>query len=511
MIKMISCTAFTAAVLIAASSSASSPGASADGSGRGAVMVMGPGAPLRGVTLILDHAYRHGVQLSPAARLPASSQAQGPDDALKQLFVRYARAVGFGQISPATAGMAWDITRPEFDSGAAQAAYENGSLDAALSVLPPSHPGYSALVSALARYRSIAARGGWPRIPAGRLFSRGMNDGRVPALRRRLIAEGAERVSGSQSLIFDEGLEAAVIGFQRRHGLQPDGIVGSKTLTALNIPVEQRISQIIANMERWRWLPRAFPMRRLEVNIAAANLKVQEGGRQSLRMRVVVGSRRHPTPVLQSTIGKVLINPPWNVPDSIWRREIFPRLRNQPDYLASKHMVIVGRNDDPQGRQIDWRSLRVPPPGTRIQQIPGSFNALGRVKFDVPNRFDVYLHDTPERTLFKRPERALSHGCIRLERPEKLLAYLFPDAALRPRIAGIGEDGPRETKSVAVTNPLPVFILYWTAFAGRNGTVHFRNDVYGHDSRMIAALSRPGRGFQETFLATGCGWKPHAT
>jgi len=511
MVSIVTRATFFAAALIAASSWLPCPAVAAQGTAREPAIAMGPGAPLRGISMIMDHAYRHGVQLPPAARLPASSEAQRPDAALKELFVRYARAVKFGQIAPATASMVWAIGRPGFDTGAAQAAFEGGSLGSALSALPPPHRAYGALVQALARYRAIAAQGGWPRIPDGRLLSPGMSDPRVLALRRRLAAEGAESIADLEDLVFDEGLKAAVTRFQRRHGLQPDGIVGPKTRTALNVPVERRVWQIIVNMERWRWLPRRMPARRIEVNIPAARLLVFEGPRRVLGMRVVVGSPRHPTPVLESEIKAVILNPPWNVPDSIWRKEIFPKLRRDPNYLAAKHMVIIGRPDDPQGRQIDWPAKRTPPPGIRIRQVPGPFNALGRVKFHIPNRFDVYLHDTPQRALFKRADRALSHGCIRLEQPEKLLAYLFPDDSLRPELANAQTPLPWTPQPLAVAQPLPVFILYWTAFAGRDGTVHFRNDIYGHDSRMIAALLRPERGIQQAFLASGCREKQNET
>jgi murein L,D-transpeptidase YcbB/YkuD len=330
-------------------------------------------------------------------------------------------------------------------------------------------------------------------------------------LRRRLAAEGIEQPANLQSTAFDQALEAAVIRFQRRQGLEPDGVIGPKTRAALNVPVGQRVWQIMVNMERWRWLPRHLPTRRLEVNIAAARLDVIDGTRRVLRMRTVVGSPRHPTPVLASEIRAVVINPSWNVPTSIWKREIFPSLRRNQNYLAARHMEIIGRPQDPQGRRIDWRSHRTPPPGIQIRQIPGPFNALGRVKFHIPNRFDVYLHDTPQRSFFKRADRALSHGCIRLEQPDRLLAFLFPDEAMRPQLAGPDTPQPRTTQTVAVAEPLPVFLLYWTAFAGADGTMHFRDDIYGHDSEMIAALSRPGRDMQQASLATGCREKQNQT
>jgi murein L,D-transpeptidase YcbB/YkuD len=510
MIRKTTHAAFFGAALTAAALGLHDPAGAAESRAWKPGVAMGPGAQARGISVILDHAYRHGIRLSTAQK-PTHAAATDSDASLKALFMRYAKAVGFGQIAPETVRMSWDIPRSGFDESAARKAFDGNTLGSALGALPPPHPGYARLVRALARYRAIAAKGGWPRIPQGPSLSRGMGDPRVVVLRRRLAAEGADRVPRSQSEAFDAELEAAVIRFQRRHGLEPDGIVGPKTLTVLNVPVERRLSQILVNMERWRWLPRRLPARRAEVNIAAARLEVFDGPRLAFGMRVVVGSQRHPTPVLESSIKAVILNPPWNVPDSIWRREIFPKLRRDADYLAAHRMEIVDRPNDPHGRQIDWAAQRTPVAGIRIRQVPGPFNALGKVKFHTPNRFDVYLHDTPQRAFFKRAERALSHGCIRLQRPDKLLAYLIPGKRLRGNSSGSQTASRMTTKTLSVDRALPVFILYWTTSARRDGTVRFYNDIYGHDSRMTAALEQPGRSISSDFLASGCGGKRSET
>jgi murein L,D-transpeptidase YcbB/YkuD len=275
--------------------------------------------------------------------------------------------------------------------------------------------------------------------------------------------------------------------------------------------VAYRIAQIIANLERWRWMPRTLPLPRIEVNVAAAMLRVVDTGGEVLRARVVVGSPRNPTPFLQAEIRKVVINPPWNVPDSIWRKEIFPRLRRNPEFLAARNMRIVGRPHDPYGRQIEWRQRNKVPAGIRIQQQPGRFNALGRIKFHLPNRFDVYLHDTPARAAFQRPERALSHGCVRLQKPDALLAYLFRSQDRRPQMSREDDDRPRRTRTVPVAKPLPIFFLYWTAFVAPDGGVHFRKDIYGHDARMTALLAHPDRRVESVLLAAGCSVKPPRT
>jgi murein L,D-transpeptidase YcbB/YkuD len=478
---------------------------------------LGSDTRTRALATIEAHAYRNGIRLD-AARLTMPVGGQTLDSSVSDFYVRYAKAVGFGQIEPRAARIVWDILRTPFDSDAALAALNKGRLEAALASLPPPYPGYGRLVEALARYREIAARGGWPQVPKGRLLALGDDSARVPLLRRRLAAVGdfaASNVAASNvdasnahARVFDRQLERAVTRFQRRHGLEPDGLVGSKTLAALNLPVGQRIAQIIANLERWRWMPRRLPLRRIEVNVAAAMLRVVDPDGAVLRMRVVVGSPRHPTPVLQTEIRKVVINPPWNVPDSIWRKEILPRLRRNPAYLASKNMRIVGRTHDPYGRRIDWRRKNQVPAGIRIRQQPGRLNALGRVKFHTPNRFDIYLHDTPARAAFQRTERALSHGCVRLQKPAALLAYLFRSQHLKPRLAREDDDRLRRTRTVPLATPLPVFLLYWTTFVAEDGIVQFRKDIYGRDARMTALLARPDKGIRSALLAGGCPVNP---
>jgi murein L,D-transpeptidase YcbB/YkuD len=465
---------------------------------------LGPEARTRALATIESHAHRNGIRLN-AARLTMPVRGQTPDSAITDFYVRYAKAVGFGQIEPRAARMVWDILRTPFAPDAALAELNKGRLEDALASLPPPYPGYGRLVDALAHYREIAARGGWPQIPKGRVLALGKGGARVPLLRRRLAAVGDYADSNVHAQVFDRRLERAVTRFQRRHGLEPDGLVGSKTLAALNVPVGQRIAQIIANMERWRWLPRTLPLPRLEVNVAAAMLRVVGPERGVLRMRVVVGSPRHPTPMLQAAIRNVVLNPPWNVPVSIWRNEILPGLRRDPEYLAARNMRIVGRTDDPYGRRIDWQRNDQVPAGIRIRQDPGPSNALGRIKFDVPNRFDVYLHDTPGRAAFRKADRALSHGCVRLQKPDALLAYLFRSQNPKPRLAREDEGKPQATRTVAVAAPLPVFLLYRTAFVSGEGVVQFRKDIYGHDARMTALLARPDRAIQSASLAGGCG------
>jgi murein L,D-transpeptidase YcbB/YkuD len=409
---------------------------------------------------------------------------------LTAAFLGYARDVRAGRLPPGRRDPDWGITTASFDAVAALAegAREPATFGARLASLPPPAKEYGRLVEALRRYREVAVRGDWPRVPPGAPLRLGDDDARVAAVRARLAAE--ENVSRGASQ-FDERLEAAVRRFQARHGLAADGIVGEATVHALNVPTSDRIRQIALNLERWRWVPRALGPRHVTVNAADATLRVVEDDRTVLTSRVVVGDLQHPTPVVQARLEAVVLNPKWNLPTSIAAREILPRLRENRRYLAENDIVIMERREsDPFGFAVDWSTVSAEAFPFRLQQQPGPDNPLGRIKLDVPNRFDVYLHDTPSRTLFARPRRTASHGCIRVERADELAAYVLSDGTGRwtpERLEEViaGGASPR----IPVARPLPVYILYWTAIVGPDGLAQFRDDVYGRDRRLAAALA----------------------
>src|SRR5216683_2758492 len=278
-----------------------------------------------------------------------------------------------------------------------------GEAGAVLADLAPAEPGYRRLQDALASYRRIAAGGGWGQVPDTAKLKHDDRGAAVTALRRRLAAEGllpADALAGG----FDAAVEAAVRRFQARHGIAADGAVGPDTFGALNVPAAARVEQIRANLERWRELPRSWPKTRIEVNVPAATLTVIEGGEPRLVMRAIVGAEDHPTPVMRAHMSAVLFNPAWTIPASIAKNEILPKARRDPKYLERNHYVYRGAS---------------------LQQLPGAGNALGRVKFEMPNIYDIYLHDTPSRPLFRRVSRSLSHGCVRLENPRELALYLL--------------------------------------------------------------------------------------
>ncbi|MEZ5933094.1 MAG: L,D-transpeptidase family protein [Alphaproteobacteria bacterium] len=360
----------------------------------------------------------------------------------------------------------------------------------------PRHIDYWRLKGKLADYRAIAKAGGWGGVEPGPLLEVGMTNSRVGQLRMRLRRTGhlpAPRDSVANPHVFDQALVAAVMDFQIRHGLKPDGKVGQKTLAAINVPVEVRIEQIALNLERRRWTPDDVGARYISVNLADFSLKLIERGRAVLDMPVVIGSRYNRTPVFSADMTYLVMNPYWNVPPSIATTELLQKMRADPDYLQDQGFELFSdwtaeaKLLDP--RSIDWQDVTPNRFPYKIRQRPGPNNALGRLKFMLPNEFDIYLHDTPEREHFARSQRSFSHGCIRVADPERLAAALLdtqPEWALdqiKSTIAG----GDRQV--VALERSLPVDITYLTAWVDENNNIHFRDDVYGRDAMLANALN----------------------
>jgi murein L,D-transpeptidase YcbB/YkuD len=464
---------------------------------------------------------------APGARSGGSGLSAGERDLLlTHVALRYASVLATGRVRPSDVETDWAIGAPAFDAVAGLSrAVGNGTLAAWYAALPPSDISYQRLKAALARYREIARQGGWARIKNGASLKPGMVDERVAAIRARLVVEGdlpaseLERVAvavaekpaaepaekavaavqpsastdiGPQEAqsapaaaadapvaivdpndpaFYDDALAAGVKQFQARHGIVPDGAIGPRTLAAMNVPVKARIDQIAVNLERWRSLPRDLLRTGIVVNVPSATLDVVEGGTPVMSMKVVVGDPQHPTPVLRTAVAAVVFNPAWTIPASIITNEINPKVKKDPHYLAKNQMAYVS--------------------GKGLQQLPGPKNPLGQIKFDTPNKFDVYLHDTPSRGAFERFARAQSHGCVRTERAKDLAAYILQDLKIAPedieRAVATGE-----TARVELVHRLRVQILYATVFVDPDGTVEFRDDIYGRDKRLMAALSGGG-------------------
>lgn len=412
--------------------------------------------------------------------------------------VRLAYHLYFGKANPRELFPDWSFTRSLGTIDPVRAVEEivaAKQLAAAVERYAPQIPQYRELQAALARYRAIRIMGGWPELAAGPKLERGTEDPRIAVLRKRLVASGdLQVVDAAVPAQFDDVLETAVRRFQARHGLEVDGVVGPRTREALNVGVAQRIDQIRVNLERLRWVAQDLAGDYLVVDIAGFSARLYLGDGLAWSSRAVVGRPYRRTPVFRATMEQVVLNPTWTVPPTILKEDVLPKLAEDPGYLLRNHMKVVtgdGRALDPAG--VEWARYLEKGFPYQIVQAPGADNPLGRLKFLLPNRYSVYLHDTPASRLFLPAQRAFSSGCIRLEAP-LALAELLLDDPLRwsaPAIETALADGT--TRTLTVRRHVPVLVLYFTAEADADGTVHFRRDLYGRDPRVLNALRAPFR------------------
>jgi murein L,D-transpeptidase YcbB/YkuD len=398
----------------------------------------------------------------------------------------------FGKLDPERLDPVWNFSR-ELQQDDPVSLFEDtlrsGKIRQALEEIAPRFPFYLALREALVEYMAIADRGGWTDIPEGPVLKVGMHDPRVPALRARLATTG-DLSDGevADPTLYDGALEQDLMRFQQRHGIDPDGKVGPQTIEELNLPVDHRIDQIRATLERARWVSRDVEDDFLLVDIAGFKLHLYRDRKEIWSTRVQVGKPYHATPVFKSKMKYLVVNPTWTIPPGILRNETLPSVRKDPDYLKKRNMSVVtssGTIVDPS--TIDWSK----PFRYSIRQEPGPHNALGRIKFIFPNEYYVYLHDTPSRGLFSRSERAFSHGCIRVQDPLVLAEFLLQDSNGWDRTAIDQTLESEKTTTVFLPEPLTVMLLYWTAEPAPDGSVIFSRDVYGRDAAIIDGLNRP--------------------
>jgi L,D-transpeptidase YcbB len=410
------------------------------------------------------------------------------DIALTAAVLRYAHDLSVGRTRPNAVYSDVKLPSPNFDSVDALIRMHRGrSIAASLADLAPRHPQYRRLAEAMTRYRAIEAEGGWPSLPARGEVGLDGNDRRTKALIQRLASEDEALASISEPSSDD--VRDAVMRFQSRNGLEADGRVTGATLTALNIPVSRRIEVLAANMERWRWLPRTFESRYIEVNVPDQSVTFVRNGDTVLSSRVVVGRKNSRTPILRADAVALIVNPPWEIPGDIVVNQMLPKLRRSSGYLQASNMVLVNAPNDPFGRKVNWRNISPNAFPFRVVQLPGPSNALGNIMIDTPNDYDVYLHDTPSKALFKSADRAVSNGCIRVEAIFQLASLALDESDAETELTQL--IGARETKRVPLERPMPVYFLYWTAIAAPDGGVGFRGDLYGRDTRLIAALAEP--------------------
>jgi L,D-transpeptidase YcbB len=393
-----------------------------------------------------------------------------------------------GLLDPQTAQERWLIARSEVDPIALLERVAKGTASAGtlLSSLWPEDPVYAALLAERRRllHTTTPER---PPVAAGPILRRGMRDARVQALRDRLDVPA----TGESGDVFDAELEAAVVEFQRRAGLEADGAVGALTLSVLNLNRAQRLEIIAANLERMRWLPRVRPPEFIEVNIANFSLTYMAGREPLTRMNVIVGRSYRQTPIFVEDMRYLVLNPFWEVPRSIAARDKLPQLREDAAAQAALGFEAAPLTSPGQLRSVaefEWHDVPRSPFPFRLRQRPGPDNALGTVKFMMPNPHNVYLHDTPSRELFGRTERAFSSGCIRVERPLELVELVLRNQPGwdRERIERVVSSGQPTT--VMLRQPLPVYLVYFTAFADDDDAVHYRRDIYERDRRIIDAL-----------------------
>jgi murein L,D-transpeptidase YcbB/YkuD len=390
---------------------------------------------------------------------------------LTDAFVTYGGHLAHGRIDPKRIHSGWSLPPRQVDVIAAlERAIQDGRIEETLAGLAPSTPEYGALRQALQRYRGIEERGGWPVLPSGFTLRPGDRGNDVSLLRARLAAE-TRLVPADSPTVYDPALEEAVRVFQRTRGLREDAEVGPATRAALNVGVRSRVEQIALSMERLRWLPDDLGRRHIRVSIPAFELVVVEEGRAALAMRVVGGRPDWRTPIFSARMTSVVLSPYWNIPPSIAEAEVLPRARRDPDYLRRNGIRWVRDGSE-----------------YRLRQDPGPLNPLGQVKFLFPNPYNVYLHDTPSRHLFAEPLRAYSHGCMRVERPLDLAEYVLRDLgwdrdAIRRGMARGVE------RAITLSDPVPVYVLYQTAWVDAAEQIEFRDDVYGHDRRLAEAIA----------------------
>jgi len=411
---------------------------------------------------------------------------------LTDAYQRYASDVHTGLLNPREADPSWHLAPPTFDPAARLIkAKGHDRFSDLLDALAPPQPAYRRLRDALARYRHIARAGGWAPLDAGPALAPGQRHLQVIALRERLRAEG-DLAPGwfAGGDLYDAKLERAVRHFQRRHGLTDDGIIGPQTRDALNVPVDERIAQLRRSMERWRWLPRSLGEHYVWVNTAGFEVSVVEGGRTVLAMRAIVGTPDQATPSFRATFRSLVINPYWNVPTRIVRDKLVPRQQADPQYLASRGFrVLTERNGRVQAldpSQVAWAKVDAATFSDRLRQEPGPKNSMGRLAFDMPNRFDIFLHDTPQRYLFKHDVRTYSEGCVRIDQAMALAVHTlrrdakWDQAQLREAIDSL------KYRKLALPEAIPVYVVYLPSWVDEQGVVHFVDDVYQREGVLAS-------------------------
>ncbi len=461
-------------------------------------------AQLAELRVLIDRSRDEGLDPDDFLATPLADTSSLPDGARQLLateaLARLLFSLRLGKIDPRSLDPNWNYPHRLDDVDPVtwlRSTIGSESIEEALAGLRPTTSSYRALARALRSYRQQAERGEWPLLPDGATLKPGMTDARIPMLRARLADSGdlgADVAIATDAVndVYDDILAVAVRGFQERHGLAVDGAVGRMTLAALNVPIAIRIDQLLVNLERLRWVAFDFEREFVAVNIAAYAAKYVVDGKILWRGRAIVGRASRPTPIFRDTLSYVRLNPSWTVPPTILRRDVLPAMKRDPGYLQAHKLRLIaadGSTVDP--ASIDWRRVKASNFPFMLRQDPGAENALGRIAFMFPNRHSVYLHDTPTRELFAKPERMLSSGCVRIENPVAMAELLIDDPVRWNREMLDTAIATDTTLRIDLPRKIPIMLLYFTAFPDVKGRIHFRQDLYGRDQAILDALNAP--------------------
>lgn len=415
------------------------------------------------------------------------------DFVLSDALIRLLHQLYFGKVDPVQIDAKWNFAKPVLSQDPAPLiaeALQRGDIRGLVERAQLKHPLYTKLRALLQQYTHFSSIGGWPQVPTGPALKPGDRDPRVANVRERLRFTGEYQATAEgEPELYDPQLAAAVELFQTEHGLEPDGVLGANTAAELNISAESRVDQIRVNLERARWLLRTLEPDMVIVNVAGFYLHLFFNGDRVWSSRVIVGKSYTKTPIFADTMKTVVFNPDWTVPASIVRGEIFPKAAADPGYLSANNYYLKDRSGQNAGTEVDftpWTAATFP---YGIVQRPGPRNALGAVKFLFPNKYNVYLHDTPGRAMFAKSGRSFSHGCIRVKDPLKLAALILGNRLGWDRAKVDAAVASGKTQTVALPKPLPVLILYWTVDPSPSGGAVFHKDIYGRDARVLKALN----------------------
>jgi murein L,D-transpeptidase YcbB/YkuD len=397
--------------------------------------------------------------LMSAAALAASTAGASAQDVIQEILNANRRG-------------SWD---DQFD---AKASASGAKVKSHLPIFSPETVSY--IEQAIGQYSNIVAQGGWPQVPATKKLTLGVIDPDVEALRRRLMISGDLSTNAGMSQSFDTYVDAAVKRFQTRHGLPADGVTGKYTFAAMNVSAPVRLGQLETNLVRLRSMSGFLGDRYVMVNIPAAQIEAVEGNRVVSRHTAIVGKIDRQTPILNSKINEIIVNPYWNAPESIVIKDIIPKMRQDPTYLTANSIRLIapdGTEVDP--ASVDWSTEDAVK--YRFRQDPGKINAMASVKINFPNPHAVYMHDTPQQSLFSKLMRFDSSGCVRVQNVRDLVTWLLRDTEgwNRQRFEDTIKSG--ENTPVALANPVPVYFTYVSAWSTGDAVVHFRDDIYARD------------------------------